>query len=93
MPAEDQIDCVVVFQLIENIRRMGQQEGKTILGAWRQTAQVGPMQGRIVDADDGDFAAADGNEGSLVDQEGDFMAVGEFAILIDRYAAVVIVVA
>lgn len=51
------------------------------------------MQGGIVDADNGDFAAADGNEGGLVDQEGDFVAVGEFAILIDRYAAVVIVVA
>ena len=34
MPAEDQIDGVVVFQLIEDVRRMGQQEGEAILCAW-----------------------------------------------------------
>jgi len=33
MPAEDQIDGVVVFQLIEDVRCMGQQEGEAILCA------------------------------------------------------------
>ena len=38
VPAEDQIDGVVVFQLIEDVRRMGQQEGEAVLCARRQTA-------------------------------------------------------
>jgi hypothetical protein len=38
MPAEDQIDGVVVFELIEDIRRMGQQEREAVLCARRQTA-------------------------------------------------------
>lgn len=71
---------------------MGQQEGETILCARWQTAQVGPMQRGIVDADNGDLATARGNEGGLIDQEGDLVAIGEFAILIDRHATVVIMV-
>ena len=51
------------------------------------------MQRGIVDADNGDLAAIHGNEGGLIDQEGDLVAIGEFAILIDRHATVVIVVA
>jgi hypothetical protein len=38
MSAEDQIDGVVVLQLIEDVRRMGQQEGEAILCAGRQAA-------------------------------------------------------
>jgi hypothetical protein len=92
MPAEDQIDGVVVLQLIENVRRMGQQERETVVCAWRQTTQVGPMQRGIVDADNGDFATVRGNESGLIDQEGDLVAIGEFTIPIDWHAAVVIVV-
>ena len=44
MPAEDQIDGVLVLELIQDIRRMGQQENETILCAWWQTAQVSAMQ-------------------------------------------------
>ena len=93
MSTQDQIDGVVIFQLIEDVGCMGQQEGKTIVCARRQTAQVGPMQGGIVDADNRDFAIACGNEGGSIDQEDDLLAVGEFAIVIDRHATVVIVVA
>ena len=50
------------------------------------------MQRGIVDADNGDLAAVRGNEGGLIDQEGDLVAIGEFAIPIDRHATVVIVV-
>jgi len=35
MSAEDQVDGVVIFQLIEDVWRMGQQERETILYAWR----------------------------------------------------------
>ena len=38
MSAENQIDGVVVFQLIEDVRRMGQQESEAVLCARRQTA-------------------------------------------------------
>ena len=93
VPAEDQIDGMVVFQLIEDVRRMGQQEGETVLCARRQAAQVGPMQRRIVHADNGDLAAIRTNEGSLIDQEGDLVAIGEFAIPIDRHTAVMVMVA
>ena len=41
MSAEDEIDCVVVFQLIEDVRRMSQQEDETILCARWKTAQIG----------------------------------------------------
>ena len=51
------------------------------------------MQRGIVDADNGDLAAARGNEGGLIDQEGDLVAIGESAILIDGHATVVIMVA
>ena len=51
------------------------------------------MQRGIVDADNGDLSAVRGNEGGLIDQEGDLVAIGEFAILIDRHATVVIMVA
>lgn len=44
MSAEDQIDGVMVFQLIEDVRRMGEQEGVAVLCARRQAAQVGSMQ-------------------------------------------------
>src|SRR5688572_11284365 len=50
------------------------------------------MQRGIIDTDNGDLATVRGNEGGLIDQEGDFMAIGEFAVPIDRYAAVVIVI-
>jgi hypothetical protein len=51
------------------------------------------MQRRIVDADNGDFATAGGDKGGLIDQEGDFMAIGKFAVPIDRYATVMIMIA
>ena len=35
MTAEDQIDGVMVLELIEDVRRMGQQEREAILCAWR----------------------------------------------------------
>ncbi len=44
MAAEDEIDSVVVFQLIEDVRCMGEQDGVAVLCAWRQAAQVGSMQ-------------------------------------------------
>ena len=92
MPAENQIDGMVILQLIEDVRRMGQQEGEAILRARGQTAQIGPMQRGIIDTDNSNLAAVRGNEGGLIDQEGDFMAIGEFAVPINRYAAVVIMI-
>src|SRR5688572_16218716 len=35
MPAEDQIDGVVILQLIEDVRCMGQQQREAVLCAWR----------------------------------------------------------
>ena len=35
MPTEDQIDSVVILQLIEDVRRMGQQQREAVLCAWR----------------------------------------------------------
>ena len=43
MSAEDQVDSMVVFQLVEDVRCMGEQEGIAALCAWRQAAQVGSM--------------------------------------------------
>ncbi len=51
------------------------------------------MQRGVVDADNGDLAGVRGNEGGLIDQEGDLMAIGELAISIDGDAAVVVMVA
>ena len=92
MSAEDQIDGMMVFQLFEDVWRMGQQENETILCARWQTAQVSAMQRGIVDAGNGDFPTSRRNEGGLIDQEGNLVAIGEFAILIDRHATVVIMV-
>ena len=35
MPAENQIDGVVILELIEDIRCVGQQEREAVLCAWR----------------------------------------------------------
>ncbi|TKS62026.1 MAG: hypothetical protein EWM73_02877 [Nitrospira sp.] len=51
------------------------------------------MQRGIIDADNGDLATVRMNEGGLIDQESDLVAIGEFAILIKRHATVVIMVA
>ena len=51
------------------------------------------MQRGIVDADDGDLATTGWNEGGLIDQESNLVAIGELGILIDRYPTVVIMVA
>ncbi len=50
------------------------------------------MQRGIVDADNGNLTTVRGNEGGLIDQERDFVAIGEFAVPIDWYAAVMIVI-
>ena len=93
MAAEDQIDGMMVFQLIEDVWRMGQQQGVTVLCARRQTAQVGPMQGGIVDADNSQLATVYWDVGGLIDQEGDLIAIREFGIVIDRHATVMVMVA
>ena len=67
MSAENQIHGMVVFQLIEDIRRMGEQDGVAVLCGRRQAAQVGSMQRRVVDADNGDLATVRGQEGGLID--------------------------
>ncbi len=92
MSTEDEIDGVVVFQLIEDVRRVGEQEGVAVLCARRQAVQIGSVERGIVDADNSDLAGARGNERGLIDQESDFVAIGEFAILINRDPTVVIVV-
>ena len=51
------------------------------------------MQRGIVDADDGDLAVVCLNKGGLIDQEGDLVAIGEFGIVVDRHAAVMVMVA
>src|SRR5713101_9459980 len=51
------------------------------------------MQRGIVNADNGDLATVRGNEGDLIDQECDLVAISEVAILINRHATVVIMVA
>ena len=93
MSTEDQIDGVVVLQLIEDVWRMGQQENETVLCARWQTAQVSAMQRGIIDAGNGDFPTSRRNEGGLIDQESDLVAIGELAVLIDRHATVVVMVA
>src|SRR6185295_8431464 len=90
MSTEDQIDGVVVLQLIEDVWRMGQQENETVLCARWQTAQVSAMQRGIIDAGNGDFPTSRRNKDGLIDQEGDLVAVGELAVLIDRHATVVV---
>jgi len=92
MSAEDEIDGVVVFQLIEDIGRMGQQEGEAVWRRRRQAAQIGPMQRGIIDADNRKFAEVCGNEGGLVDQERNLVTIGHVAILIDRDAAIVVMI-
>ena len=49
--AQNQVDGMMRFHLIEDVRRMGQQEGKATVGTRRDTPKVGSVERGIVNPD------------------------------------------
>jgi hypothetical protein len=92
MPAEDEIDMMVLFKLLKDVGGMSEEQGVTVLGSGREAIQIGSVERGIVDPHDGQLAIARRNEHSLIDQECDLVPVGEFRVVIDGHAAVMVVV-
>ena len=93
VPAQNQVDGVIVVQHVENVGRMSQEQRKPMLCRRRDASEVGAMERGIIHADDGELSAAGRNERTLVDQQGDFMPIRQLGIFRQRYTAVMVMVA
>jgi len=56
--AQDQVDGMILVHHVEDVRRMGQEQGKAAVRRRRDAPKIGAMERRIIDADDGQFARA-----------------------------------
>ena len=90
---EDQVDGMMSIEMINHVRRVCQQDPKSIWHAGWNTAEVGPMQARVVQADDLQLTRLDGHEGNLIDQKVDFVLIGHLGERWDRDAAEMVMVA
>ena len=80
VPAQNQVDGVIVVQHVENVGGMSQQQRKPVLGRRRNAPEVGAMERGIIHADDCELAVADRNERALVDQQGNLMPIRQLGI-------------
>src|SRR5574338_751979 len=93
MPAETQIDMMAVIQLIENIRRMSQQESVPAHpGGW-DAFKIRPMEGRIIQPHNRQFSGGQRQKSHLIDQQRDLVAVERLGKFTGGDAAIVIVIA
>lgn len=92
MPAEDEIDVMVLFQLFKNVGGMGQKQSVASLSSWRKAVQIRPVERGIVDSHNGQLTFIGWNEDGLIDQERELMPIGEFGIMTDGHAAVMVMV-
>ena len=50
--AQNQVNCMMRVDIVEDVRGMGQQENKAAVGRGGDTSEIGPMKRGIIDADD-----------------------------------------
>jgi len=93
MPTEHKVDRVCVVEVVQHVRRVGQQDRKTTWHLRWDAAKIRPVQGRIVHPNDTQFTRFRRDKHGLIDQQRDFMAISHFAVPVYRNAAVMIVVA
>ena len=91
--AENQVDSVIVLQHVKDVRRVGQQQRKPVLGRRRNASQIRPMERWIIDADDGQLTASRWDERALIDEQTDLVTIREFRVVGKRDTAVMIMVA
>ncbi len=91
--AQNQIGVMLRFQLVENVRRMREQERKPVRRLCGQAAEVGPVQRGIIHSDEGQFAAVCVDRRRFVDEQRNLMPLRPVAELFDGNAAVVVMVA
>jgi hypothetical protein len=51
VPAENQINGMMRFDMVEDVRRMGQQQRKTMVRTSGDTSKIGSMQRGIINSD------------------------------------------
>ena len=91
--AENQVDGMVVVEHVEDVGRVGKEQREAVTIRGRNAPKVGTVERRIIHAHNGELPGAGRNENALIDQQGDFVTVGEAGILGNRHAAVVVMVA
>ena len=72
---------------------MSEEQRKAVLCRRRNASQIGAVERRIIDADDGQFTGTGRNERALIHEQGDLMPIRQLGILRDRHAAVMVVIA
>ena len=92
MPAEDEIDMMMLFQLLKNVGGMGEEQRVASLGPGRKAVQIRPVERGIVDSHNGQLTFIGWKEGGLIDQERELMPIGEFGIMTDGHTAVMVMV-
>jgi len=91
--AENQVDGVLVVEHVEDVGRVGEEQREAVIVRGRNATKVGTVERWIIHAHNGELAGAGRNENALIDQQGDFVTVGEAGVLGNRHAAVMVVVA
>jgi hypothetical protein len=54
--AEDQVNGMLIFHILEDVGSMSEQQRKPRFGARRDTSKIGSMERWIIDADNGEFS-------------------------------------
>ncbi len=93
MTAEDDIRCVMRLQEVEYDRSVGQYHRVPAWNTMRDARDIRAMSGRIVEPHDTQLSTGQRDDDRLVDQEMQFVAIGEFDKVRDRHATVMIVIA
>ena len=91
--AEDDVRRMTGFQEIEHDWSVSQHHGVTAWNAMGNAIHIRAVGGRIIETHDTQLSLRKRNDDGLVDQEMQFVAIGEFEKLRDRHAAVMVVIA
>jgi hypothetical protein len=91
--AQNQVNGMMRFDVVENVRRMRQQQRKSLVGARRNASKIGSMERGIIDSDDYQLSPSCWDNRTLIHQERDLVPIGQFGILCYRHTAVMVVIA
>jgi hypothetical protein len=91
--AEDDIRRMMRFQEIEHDWSVCQYHRVTAWNAMRNAIHIGAVGRGIVETHDAQLSVRNRDDDGLIDQEVQFVAIGQFEKLGDRHAAVMVVIA
>lgn len=92
VPAEDDVRCMTRLQEIEHDWGVGEHDRVTAWDSMRDAIHIRTVSRRIVESHDTQLTLGKRNDDGLVDQEMQFVAVGELNKVCHRHAAVMIVI-